>query len=74
MITFSLSFDVLNERIAASFKIFSNSAPENPNVCFAISDKLILGDRFLFLACTSKMFLRSFHPKDYNQKNLEANY
>lgn len=48
IMTFALFFDSCKARIAYSLKILTNSAPEKPNVCSAISDDFIFGDKFLF--------------------------
>ena len=53
---FSPSFPV---KIAASFIRFARSAPENPTVAEAMLRKLTFLSNGLFLACTSKILMRS---------------
>ena len=53
-----LSLLRLTARIAASFMIFSISAPEKPTVLFAKASKLTLDSTCLFLECTLKISSR----------------
>ena len=47
---------LLAAKSAASFNTFSRSAPENPDVFFAIVFKSTSSDIFFFLECTSRIF------------------